>query len=114
MTELWLKYRDETGADRRVPVAGSKFVIGRHSENDLSIPNNRLSRQHVRIEAFGEIFVVSDCGSSNGTTINGSDLNEPVALKNGDILNLGGGLEIETEIISDKPNRARGADFDED
>ncbi len=107
MTELWLKFRDEKGEDRRVLVEGSKFVIGRHSENDLCIPNNRLSRQHVKIDAFGEIFVVSDCGSSNGTKLNGAELRDPVALKNGDLLNLGGGLEIETEMISDKPKAGK-------
>lgn len=115
MTELWLKFRDERGEDRRVLVEGSKFVIGRHSENDLCIPNGRLSRQHVKIEAFGEFFVVSDCGSSNGTTLNGAELRDPVALKDGDLLNLGGGLEIETEMVSDKPKAGkRGAADDED
>jgi pSer/pThr/pTyr-binding forkhead associated (FHA) protein len=117
MTELWLKFEDEKGDERRVPVEGSKFVIGRHSENDLSIPNGKLSRQHVKIEVFGEVFVISDCGSSNGTTLNGEDLREPVALKDGDVLNLGGGLEIETEMISDKPKSGKPAaaeDGDED
>ncbi len=113
MTELWLKFKDEKGEDRRVLVEGKKFVIGRHSENDLSIPNGKLSRQHVKIEAFAEVFVVSDCGSSNGTTLNGADLRDPVALNDGDKLNLGGGLEIEIEIISDRP-KANQPDADDD
>jgi len=116
MTELWLKFKDEKGEDRRVLVEGNKFVIGRHSENDLSIPNGKLSRQHVKIETFAEVFVVSDCGSSNGTTLNGADLRDPVALKDGDKLNLGGGLEIQTEIISDRPEAKQqdADDADED
>src|SRR6476660_6073764 len=109
MTELWLKFKDEKGADRRVLVEGSKFVIGRHSENDLSIPNGKLSREHVKIESFGEVYVVSDSGSSNGTTLNGADLRDPVALKDGDKLNLGGGLEIEIEMLSDKPKAKQPA-----
>lgn len=109
MTELWLKFRDERGDDQRILVEGNKFVIGRHSENGLSIQNNRLSRQHVQIDAFGEFFVVSDCGSSNGTTLNGANLTDPVALKDGDVLNLGGGLDIEVEMISDKPKQRRSA-----
>lgn len=113
MTELWLKFKDEKGEDRRVLVEGKKFVIGRHSENNLSIPNGKLSRQHVKIETFAEVFVVSDCGSSNGTTLNGADLREPVALNDGDKLNLGGGLEIEAEIISDRP-KATQPDADDD
>ena len=107
MTELWLKFKNENGDEQRVLVARRNFVIGRHSENDLSIPNSRLSRQHVKIETFAEVFIVSDCGSSNGTLLNGADLHDPVALKNGDILNLGGGLEIEIELLSDKPKAKR-------
>lgn len=114
MIELWLKFKDEKGEDRRVLVEGNKFVIGRHSENDLSIPNGKLSRQHVKIESFGEVFVVSDCGSSNGTTLGGADLREPLALKDGDKLNLGGGLEIQIEILSDKPKAKQPAAADED
>ncbi|HVE57370.1 MAG TPA: FHA domain-containing protein [Pyrinomonadaceae bacterium] len=114
MTELWLKFKDEKGEDRRVLVEGNKFVIGRHSENDLSIPNGKLSRQHVKIESFGEVFIVSDCGSSNGTTLNGADLRDPIALNDGDKLNLGGGLEIEIEIISDKPKAKQPVADDED
>ncbi|MDQ6788564.1 MAG: FHA domain-containing protein [Acidobacteriota bacterium] len=104
MTELWLKFKDANGDDKRISVEREKFVVGRHSENDLSIADGRLSRQHIKIERFADIFVVSDCGSSNGTTLNDKDLTEPVGLKNEDKLNLGGGLEIEVEIVSDDPN----------
>ena len=107
MTELWLKYRDANGDERRVLVEGRKFVIGRHSGCELSISNGSLSRQHVQIEVFAEVFVVSDCGSSNGTTLNGAQLSEPVALKDGDVLNLGGGLDIEAELVSDRPQAGK-------
>jgi pSer/pThr/pTyr-binding forkhead associated (FHA) protein len=115
MTELWLKYRDEYGEDRRIKVEGSSFTIGRHSDCSLAVPNGKLSREHVKIDSFGEVFVVSDCGSSNGTTLNGAQLNEPVALQNGDRLNLGGGLDIEIETVSDRPKASRSrADDDND
>ena len=104
MTELWLKFQDENGEIKRILVEPEKFSVGRHSENDLAVPNGKLSRQHIKIDRFGDVFVVSDCDSSNGTTINGEDLTEPVGLKNEDKLNLGGGLEIEIELISDDPN----------
>ncbi len=114
MTELWLKFRDENGEDRRVLVGVNKFFIGRHSENELSISNGKLSRQHVKIETFAEVFIVSDCGSSNGTTLNGEVLHDPIALKDGDQLNLGGGLEIEVELISDKPKGNRSVNENKD
>lgn len=109
MTELWLKYIDETGAAKRVLVEREKFVLGRHSENDLSIADASLSRRHAQIERFGDIFILSDLNSSNGTTLNGARLTEPEALKKGDKFNLGGGFEFEVELISDDENANAGA-----
>lgn len=101
--ELWLNYKDENGSPKRVLVEGEKFAVGRTPENDLSIPIVNLSRRHIKIERFADIFVLSDVGSSNGTTLDGEEVTEPVALKNGSKLNLGGGVEIEIEMISDDP-----------
>jgi pSer/pThr/pTyr-binding forkhead associated (FHA) protein len=102
MTELRLKYTDEYGATKRVSVDDEIFTIGRHSENDLCIPDQRLSREHVRIERFDDAFYVSDSNSSNGTTLNGARLSEAVILRNGAHLNLGGSIDIEVEIISEE------------
>src|SRR5258708_5875178 len=106
MTELWLKFKDEKGEDQRVLVEGEKFTVGRHSSNDLCIPNGKLSREHIKIDRFADVFIVSECGSSNGTTINGEELKDPVAFKKGDKLNLGGGVEVGIEMVSDDPNAA--------
>lgn len=104
MVELWLKFKDENGKPQRILVDTDKFSVGRHSENNLTIPDNSLSRKHIQIERFADIFIVSDCNSSNGTTLNGEVLTEPASLKNNDKLNLGNSLEIETEIPSDENN----------
>ena len=110
MLQLWLKFTDEKGEAKRVLVEKDKFAVGRHSENDLSVPSGKLSRQHLKIERFGDVFIASDSGSSNGTTLGGVDLTEPAPLKNGDVLNLGGGLEIEIEIASDDASAAHPND----
>ncbi len=99
MTELWLKFRDESGRDRREPVGTAPFTIGRQPENGLTIPDNRLSRTHLKIDRFGDVFVASDCGSSNGSKINGSELTDPVSLKDGDLILLGG-VEFQVELIA--------------
>lgn len=109
MKELRLKYIDERGETNRVSVGDEIFTIGRHSENDLCIPDNRLSREHARIERFADSFYAADCNSSNGTTLNGARLTESVALRNGDRLNLGGGLIIDVEIVSDEPKTYQSA-----
>ncbi|MEJ7848682.1 MAG: FHA domain-containing protein [Pyrinomonadaceae bacterium] len=100
MTELWLKYKDGNGSDKRVAVDRDVFTIGRHSESTLCIADSRLSREHLRIESDGEDFVVSDSGSSNGTKVNDKDLLEAAVLRKGDVLNLGG-VEITVDNSTD-------------
>lgn len=94
MAELILKFKDETGARREVSVAANRFTVGRSPDNDLQIASNALSRKHIQIERFGDVFVVTDAGSSNGTTLNGTELTQPVALKDGDTLLLGSAIEM--------------------
>lgn len=98
MKELRLKFKDETGAIKSVLVESQKFIVGRTSDNDLSIPIQNLSREHLQIDRFGDVFIVSDLNSSNGTKLNDKDLIKPSELKTGDKLNLGDVIEIEAEI----------------
>lgn len=107
MTELWLNFKDESGHDRRESVGKSPYSIGRQPGNDLTIADSRLSRTHLKIDRFGEVFVVSDCGSSNGSELNGSPLTEPESLKNGDRLVLGGGFVISVEMIAEQVEARR-------
>lgn len=101
MTEFWLKYIDEKGEKIRLPVGQETFSVGRHSENDLTIVNSAVSRKHIEIKRFADMFIIFDVGSSLGTKVNDAELTEPAKLHNGDRINLGGGFEIEVEIISD-------------
>jgi hypothetical protein len=87
---LFLKFRTESGDERRAMIDGEIFFVGRHSECDICIPDSRLSRRHVRLERFEGVYVASDAGSSNGTTLNGQPLLSPTAIKNGDVISLGG------------------------
>jgi len=103
MTELFLKYTDEKGEQKRVAVSGEKFVVGRHSESDLHIPDGRLSRQHLKIERFADVFVASDAGSSNGTLLNDTPLKDPIGVKDGDVLDLGG-FKVVAEFETDGPS----------
>lgn len=106
MTELWLTYKDENGGMASAIVDRDLFTIGRHTSCSLSITNPCLSREHLKIERYGDVYVVSDAGSSNGSTLNGSPLDEPKGLHDGDVLELGGGLEINVRLKSDVPTDA--------
>jgi hypothetical protein len=49
-------------------------VVGRTSENDVSIPEYSISKRHCSFEVKDGTMAVSDCGSTNGTTLNGTKL----------------------------------------
>jgi hypothetical protein len=97
MSVLILKFKDENGGEKAVEVDRDRFTIGRHSECDLVYVDGRLSREHARFERQGSRFNVTDLGSSNGTTLNGEDILESRAVRDGDVVNFGGGLEIEVK-----------------
>ena len=102
MEELWLKFIDNEGQSRRERVSGERFVVGRHTDCDLCIPDGKLSREHLEVERIGYNFIGSDLGSSNGTTLNGANLFGRVALSNGDRLNLGGSIEMIAEFATEQ------------
>ncbi len=111
MAELLLKYNDPSGVEREITVRSTKFIVGRHSECDLSISDTRLSREHLLVERYGDVFVITDCGSSNGTMLNDERVEEPKAIKHGDRLELGG-FELEILILGedhDKRNPTEAA-----
>lgn len=96
--EVTLTFYDERGAEQRVKVAARRFTIGRLPENDLAIEDSKLSRRHAVIENFDGRFLVSDCGSQNGTEVNRLPLTGAVEIHDGDVITLGGSREITVRI----------------
>lgn len=97
---LSLRFNNENGEEKSIQVDSDVFTIGRHSSCDLTYTDSRLSREHLRLERDGGKFFASDSGSSNGTTVNGSRLTSEIELNDGDVIDLGGGLEITVQIVS--------------
>ncbi|HMQ04792.1 MAG TPA: FHA domain-containing protein [Pyrinomonadaceae bacterium] len=100
MDKLTLKYTDENGVEHRLSVDRTPFTIGRHSACDLTIPDSRLSREHASLAFESGHFMLADLGSSNGTTLNGTPIDRPSKLNDGDRFDLGGGIVIEALIVS--------------
>lgn len=98
MTELWLIYVDHEGQDQRLLVDKDEFVIGRHAAANLCYPDDRLSREHLRIDRVQDDFAAVDCGSTNGSRLNGEDLVEPTVLRAGDELLLGDRFRLSIEL----------------
>lgn len=71
----------------RFPIVAVRTTIGRDPSCDVVIDNAGISRLHAAIEVVGDSFVLRDCGSQNGMTLNGEPLREG-RLVDGDIIGL--------------------------
>ncbi len=68
--------------------------IGREADNDIVLPDRRVSRLHAVIERKGDRYHIRDCGSKNGTFVNGNLLHAPVPLKDGDEIQIAMGFTL--------------------
>ncbi len=55
----------------------------------LVLEDQYASRRHAEIAWDGSSYVLTDLGSRNGTTLNGSPVREPARLRHGDVLGIG-------------------------
>jgi hypothetical protein len=95
---LTLFFTDEHGQERQVTVNANSFSIGRQDGNDLVIRDAGLSRRHALITSFNDVAQVSDCGSQNGTFLNGQRLTSAAVLKNGDVIAIGESCQIRVQM----------------
>src|SRR5246127_1893305 len=65
------------------------ITLGRSSDCTIPIRDRFLSRHHAEINFSGGDWVVRDCGSGNGTLLNGARLAAPTPLRRGDRIGLG-------------------------
>jgi predicted component of type VI protein secretion system len=77
-----------------IPVEGA--TVGRLPENAVCLPDDRLSREHARIEFRDGRFWLRDLGSRNGTALNGNLISCPQSLSNGDTIELGSNTLVVT------------------
>lgn len=77
------------GAEARFALEGDSFTVGRAEDNDMVIPDPRVSSHHLVLKrSQSGNFIVNDLGPTNPTRVNGrtSALAE---LSDGDTLMLG-------------------------
>lgn len=72
----------------RVPVRPGTLRLGRSMDNDIVLPDDKVSRHHGQIGVRLGMLVYTDLGSTNGSFLNGSGVTE-IALGPGDVLQLG-------------------------
>ena len=64
-------------------------IIGRSPDADIVVGAGYVSARHARFSLMGQNLFIEDLGSTNGTSVNGQLIDEPIALRNNDIVTVG-------------------------
>ena len=86
------KLRVEAGAGLRAGAAydlSGGVLLGRGDAADIRLEDSFASSRHARLTPHGEVMVVEDLGSTNGTYLNGEPLTGPQPLHPGDRIRIG-------------------------
>jgi hypothetical protein len=84
----WLTlYRPTRGQPMRL--LRSPIHIGRHLSNEIIVNDRRVSRHHAEIRYERDQFVLYDLSSTNGVRVNGAPAQQPVPLRNNDVITVG-------------------------
>jgi pSer/pThr/pTyr-binding forkhead associated (FHA) protein len=111
------------GADRgrvfeRVP---TPVTIGREEGNSIQLNDERISRYHLKLQSDNDKIVATDLESTNGTKVNGEDIQVRI-VRDGDMISLGRSLllvgshsDIDRRIAARHPEgeNGRGAELRE-
>jgi len=79
---------------RTFPLDKDFIRLGRDPGSDIVISDPQISRQHARITRQGDLMMIEDLGSTNGTFVNGMRLTGPHALSSGDVIGLGDAVTL--------------------
>jgi hypothetical protein len=96
-----LRIIDRDGEEHLHVFDGTGLTIGRAADNDLVLPDGRVSRHHARIAGRRGTLVYADLGSTNGSRVNGVQVGELV-LGAGDRIEVGDTV-IVVEVAGDIP-----------
>jgi hypothetical protein len=78
----------DDGANRNYQLSQGSNVIGRGQDAQFRLPDTGVSRRHLEITWDGQIAMLADLGSTNGTTVNGTPV-QTWQLADGDIIRMG-------------------------
>ena len=102
------------GADRGRVFEGlsTPITIGREEGNSVQLNDERVSRFHLKIQEDQEKLVLTDLESTNGTKVNGEDVQLRI-LRPGDMVMVGRSVLLvgSREEIAARLSQQRGADI---
>jgi FHA domain len=84
-----LRVIDGEAMDTTFPLPPGVSSIGRDHDNDITLADNAVSRHHAALIVREDRVMIEDAGSRNGTAVNGEDIDGPVDLSVGDIVEIG-------------------------
>ncbi len=74
---------------KRLVVAPEGATLGRSRKCDIVLDDANVSREHAELRPRGGSWVLTDLGSTNGSSVNGRRIDAPTVVKPGDELELG-------------------------
>jgi len=105
MARVLLKYKE--AAVKEIVLEKDVTTIGRKPDNDIVIDNQAVSGHHAAIKMEGNVLMLEDAGSLNGTFLNSQKITK-AELFNGDIILIG----VHTlNVTSDKNREADKKSF---
>lgn len=88
MAELTLRVIDGADRGRIYSDLGTPVTIGREEGNVVQLNDDRVSRFHLKIQEDQHRLVLTDLESTNGTKVNGEDIQLRI-LRHGDLICVG-------------------------
>ncbi len=78
----------DDGSGRTYQLREGSNIIGRGQDAQFRLPDTGVSRRHLEIRWDGQVALLSDLNSTNGTTVNNAPVQE-WQLADGDVIRLG-------------------------
>src|SRR5260221_814019 len=88
MATITLRVLDGADRGRSYDELGTPVTIGREEGNSIQLNDERVSRFHLKIQEDRDKVVLTDLESTNGTKVNGEDIQLRI-LRFGDMISLG-------------------------
>lgn len=80
----WNRKKEKAGicsVPKQIILNPGEYQIGRGKENEICLSPRQISRDHAKIHVEGTVIYIEDCGSANGTYVNGKKISAHVKTK---------------------------------
>lgn len=103
-------------SQREYPIGSDRAVLGRDRNCDIRLQRQEVSRQHAALMRCADGYEITDCGSHNGTLLNGQRLRprQPYPLNNRDLIQVGAFTFLFQDDAADVGSSGRSSGRDEE